>query len=220
MDTDSQTGNKRNIWRSAMALGLVAVLGTGLLVSVETLTRQRIADQQSQATIRQLGQVINPELFDNVLQNDQISISDPDWFPKGQAVTIYRARKGSEPVAAIFKLFTEEGYNGNIHLLIGIRADGNISGVRVISHKETPGLGDAIESRKSDWILDFSGKSLNQDSDQSWAVEKDGGQFDQFTGATITPRAIVQMVKKTLAYFELNQEQIFSRPSAQIETPQ
>ena len=218
MDTDSQAGNKQGIWRSAVALGLVAIVGTGLLVFVEALTRPRIADQQSLAAIKQLRQVINPRLFDNDLQNDQIIIADSGWFSQGQAVTIYRARKGSEPVAAIFKLFTEDGYNGKIHLLIGILADGSISGVRVISHKETPGLGDAIEIRKSDWIRGFTGKSLHQDSEQKWAVKKDGGQFDQFTGATITPRAIVQMINKTLEYFKLNQEHIFSRTTVQQDS--
>ena len=109
-------------------------------------------------------------------------------------------RKQNQPVAAIFTATTPDGYSGNIRLVVGINADQTLAGVRVLTHKETPGLGDWIDAEKSDWILSFSGKSLQNPKDTGWAVKKEGGEFDQFTGATITPRAVVVAVKKVLIW--------------------
>jgi electron transport complex protein RnfG len=210
MANETKAENRQSVWRSALALGLVAVLGTALLAGVNQATRQRIEDQQRRAVIKQLSQVVNPELFDNAIYDDHYTFSDTDWFPSGQSITVYRARKNSQAAAAVFRLAARDGYNGDIHLLIGIYADGSISGVRVISHKETPGLGDAIETGKSDWVLAFNGRRLKQDSESTWAVRKDGGQFDQFTGATITPRAVVKAVRLALAFYKDNPQVVFS----------
>ena len=113
----------------------------------------------------------------------------------------------------VLKFKAVNGYNGNIELLAGIRSDGTLLGVRVTRHKETPGLGDAIEAEKSDWILGFSGKSLGRPATAQWTVERDGGAFDQFTGATITPRAVVEAVRDALAYFEANRDYLFDTAS-------
>ena len=209
-----------NILRSAAALGLVAIAGTGLLTGVDFLTADRIAMQERRVILEQLGQII-PEQYDNQLLDDRFSFKDEQYFPKGQTVLAYRARQQGEPRAVILKFNAVNGYYGDITLLAGINSDGSLRGVRVISHKETPGLGDAIEIEKSDWVLDFDGKSLNHTEPDKWAVKRDGGEFDQFTGATITPRAVVLAVRLALEYFEANRDFLFDTPaeSAEGSTP-
>jgi len=194
--------------RSAAALGLVAIAGTSLLTGVDFLTADRIAAQERRVILEQLGQII-PEQYDNQLLDDRFTFRDEPYFPNDQEVIAYRARQQGEPHAVILKFNAVNGYNGNITLLAGINSNGSLRGVRIISHKETPGLGDAIEIEKSDWALDFSGKSLNNPEPGKWAVKRDGGEFDQFTGATITPRAVVDAVRLALEYFEANREYLF-----------
>ena len=204
---------KNTILKSAAALGLVAVIGSALLTVVYHLTADRIAAQERQAVQRQLSRILPPERYDNELQDDRISILDETYFPKGQTVTAYRARAAGKPVALIFRFTAVNGYNGDILLLGGFYGVGSLAGVRVISHKETPGLGDGIEEDKSDWVLGFEGKSLTRPEQAGWAVRRDGGVFDQFTGATITPRAIVIAVHAALEYFEQHEEELFNMPS-------
>ena len=158
--------------------------------------------------LEQLGEII-PDHYDNAILEDRIAFRDEAHFPRGQWVTAYRARQRGEPVAVVLKFNAVNGYNGNIALLAGINADGTLRGVRVTAHKETPGLGDAIEVEKSDWINHFSGKSLASPETAGWAVKRDGGAFDQFTGATITPRAVVDAVRLALEYFSVNQAFLF-----------
>jgi electron transport complex protein RnfG len=198
----------RNILKSAAALGFVAVIGTSLLTGVDALTADRIAAQERRVILEQLGQII-PREYDNSLLEDRMVFSDENHFPKGQLVTAYRARLNNKPVAVVLKFNAVSGYNGKIALLAGINFDGTLRGVRVISHKETPGLGDAIEVEKSNWINDFEGRSLKKPESSLWAVKRDGGSFDQFTGATITPRAVVDAVKLALEYFETNRQFLF-----------
>ena len=124
---------------------------------------------------------------------------------------VYRARLGGEPVAAVFNSIAPDGYSGSIHLLVGVYVDGSLAGVRVVKHSETPGLGDGIEKRKSDWIDIFDGKSLANPGANGWRVKRDGGVFDQLTGATITPRAVVEAVHNTLLYYQRNADMIFQR---------
>ena len=130
-----------------------------------------------------------------------------------QAVPVYRAFRNGEPVAALLTPVAPNGYSGEIRLLVGIYADGRVAGVRVLGHKETPGLGDAIEIERSDWITSFAGRSLGNPPLEDWKVKRDGGVFDQFTGATITPRAVVQAVRKTLLYFERHRDELFQKTS-------
>ena len=120
----------------------------------------------------------------------------------------YLALKGGEPSALILPVTAPDGYSGAIHLLVGIFADGRLAGVRVLSHKETPGLGDKIELAKSDWVRSFEGKSLSDPGEDRWAVKKDRGDFDQFAGATITPRAVVKAVHGALRYFDTHRAQL------------
>ncbi|HEX6928013.1 MAG TPA: RnfABCDGE type electron transport complex subunit G, partial [Gammaproteobacteria bacterium] len=138
-----------------------------------------------------------------------ITVTNPELLGTPVPVTVYRAYKDGEPVAALFTSVAPDGYSGPIYLLVGIHADGRIAGVRVLGHKETPGLGDPIEIERSDWITGFDGRSLGDPPPQQWDVERYGGVFDQFTGATITPRAVVRAVRNTLLYFERHREEIF-----------
>jgi electron transport complex protein RnfG len=197
------------LWRSAAALGLVAILGTSLLTGIDRLTVDRIAEQERRMVLEQLGQIVPPDRYDNALHDDYVTFRDERYFPQGQEVTAFRARHDGRPVAVILRFDAVDGYNGRIRLLVGIDSDSRVAGVRVVTHRETPGLGDGIERAKSDWILGFTGKSLTSPAPSGWAVRRDGGEFDQFTGATITPRAVVEAVQRALEYFEMNGPALF-----------
>jgi len=204
------------ILRSAVALGLVAVIGTALLSSVQGLTRDRIEAEERRVVRERLGQILPAGRFDNSPQDDVYLFTDEGHFPGGQTVTAYRARKGKVPVAVVLRFKAIDGYNGDIQLLTGIDSNGTLTGVRVISHQETPGLGDAIETEKSDWVLDFDEKSLANPELNAWTVRRDGGEFDQFTGATVTPRAVVLAVRNALQYFSSHRAELFG-PAAKGE---
>ena len=121
----------------------------------------------------------------------------------------YRARRGDEVTGIILPATARDGYSGDIRLLVGIGRDGAVAGVRVLSHRETPGLGDKIELKKSDWVLSFDDKTLGDPAAEKWAVIKDGGEFDAFTGATVTPRAVVAAVKSAMEYSQNNRSALF-----------
>jgi electron transport complex protein RnfG len=205
-------------WHSAVALGLVIIIGTTLLAVVNGLTRERISDQEQRAVLQQLQQLLPAEAYDNELHRDYYQFRAENYFPQGQLVTVYRARKQGQPVAVLLRFAAMDGYNGRINLLAGIDTSGRLTGVRVTSHKETPGLGDGIEIERSDWIRAFNGKSLQRPEGRQWAVRRDGGVFDQMTGATITPRAVVNAVKRALMYFQEHQQELFNHPRHEPET--
>ncbi|MGR9045018.1 MAG: electron transport complex subunit RsxG [Gammaproteobacteria bacterium] len=194
---------------AAKILGLFSILGLGLVAFTFSQTQDKISQNERDALLRSLRAVVQESLYDNDIVNDALQVTDLNKSST-KPTLIYRARKNGKPVAAVITAIAPDGYNGNISLLVGILADGTLSGVRVVSHKETPGLGDGIETDRSDWILSFNGKSLEGLTDKQWAVKRDGGIFDQFTGATITPRAVVNSVKNALHYFQQNKADIFS----------
>jgi electron transport complex protein RnfG len=203
----------RNMIIGALILGLFSVIGTGLVALTYEGTAARIAENERQELLRSLHQLIAPSEHDNDLYSDTISVTDKALLGSKDEVRVYRARMKDQPVAAVIAATAPNGYSGNIRLLVAARYDGTLAGVRVLSHKETPGLGDAIEAERSDWILGFAGKSLQSPDDRGWKVKKDGGQFDQFTGATITPRAVVTAVYNTLRYYQLHREALFDAGS-------
>ena len=200
----------RNMMIGALILGLFAVAGTGLVALTFDGTKERIAENERQALLRNLHQLIAPAEHDNDLYADVITVQDKLLLGNKEGTTIYRARQGGQPVAAVIAATAPDGYSGNIKLLVGIYYDGTLAGVRVIGHRETPGLGDAIEAERSDWILGFKDRSLLDPEESGWKVKKDGGVFDQFTGATITPRAVVKAVHNTLRYYQQHREAIFA----------
>lgn len=207
------SSTSHRVIRSSVLLGLIALLGTALLAGVNELTHERILEQEKRRVLQQLNAIVPTALYNNDLLEDVIEIKDEVSFRHPAAVTVYRARMDDQPVAVMMLVTAPDGYNGDIRLLAGIDAGGTVLGVRVVSHRETPGLGDPIEAEKSDWILGFANKSLRNPETGGWAVKRDGGQFDQFTGATISPRAVVRTIHNTLLYFAANRQMLFETPS-------
>ena len=159
-----------------------------------------------------------PRLPDNPLAEDTLMVHAPELLGSNKPITIYQARKYGKPVAVILAPTAPDGYNGDIKLLVAIDQYGLLMGVRIVGHRETPGLGDGIEIERSDWVESFNGYALDNPGSLGWRVEKDGGIFDQFTGATITPRAVVNAVYKTLQYFEAHKEALLAPPESRTES--
>ncbi|NMP15639.1 electron transport complex subunit RsxG [Thalassotalea sp. Y01] len=209
---------KKAIENNAKVLAIFAVACTAMVSLVSLGTKDRIERQQQKQLLDTLHQVIAKEQSNNDLYNDCQLISDADLLGSEQMQTAYVARVNDSATTVALTTIAPNGYNGNIELLVAINIDGSLSGVRVLKHKETPGLGDKIETRKDDWILDFNGRFYTEDNALTWAVKKDGGSFDQFTGATITPRAVVQAVKNAQIYFAKHKQQLLSvQPSCHGE---
>lgn len=216
----------KHMTKSALVLALFALLGTGLVAFTENNTRGKIQMAERQALLKSLNAVMDKETYNNDLFTDLMTVESPADLGSKRPVPIFRARMDGRPTGLILSPIAPDGYNGEIKLLVGVTLDGEdgqvvISGVRVIEHRETPGLGDPIEERRSPWIHSFDRKSLQDPVLNLWKVKRDGGQFDQFSGATITPRAIVKAVKKTLLYVQQNQDRLFNEvtPAQQVSKP-
>lgn len=207
------------IWKNAARMGALlaafAVLSTAVLAFTYLQTKKIVDRNEAAALLERMDAVIPKDRYDNELLKDSITVRSPEYLGTNAPVTVYRARRQGRPVGVIFRAVAPNGYSGNITLLVGIYADGRIAGVRVLNHRETPGLGDPIEVERSPWILSFDGKSLQNPPPNRWAVRKDGGAFDQFTGATITPRAVVGAVKRALQFYESRRDELFARPAEQ-----
>jgi len=187
------------VTRNALVLSVFAISTAAMLAMTNMTTLDRISCNQEQALRQSLLDVMPADSFNNALLADSITVSDPR-LGRGQHM-IYRARLDGQNSGLVLQSTAGDGYGGAIRLLVGVNIDGDITGVRVTPpHNETPGLGDGIDIRKSDWITSFDGRSLNNPQAKGWAVKKDGGIFDGFTGATITPRAVVGAVHKTLQH--------------------
>ena len=199
---DTPTTTSRSILRNSVILGLFAVATVGMIAVTQQTTAERISEAQRRVQLSALNEIVPHDQHDNDLLTDSFSVQDRQYLSLSAPADAYRARQGERVSAVILPVVAPDGYSGRIDLLVGIRADGSIAGVRSVSHRETPGLGDKIDAGKSQWILSFSGKSLSMPIPEQWAVKKDGGQFDQFTGATITPRAVVKAVYQALTYFD------------------
>lgn len=191
---------------SALVLAAFAAVTTGLLSYLHALTRDRIAEEERRATLEGLYQIVPAKAHDNDMFKDALIVRNAELLGSKGAVTVYRARKNGKPVAVVLPVVSHRGYAGDIHMLVGVNADGTVAGVRVTAHRETPGVGDGIELDKSDWILGFNGKSLGDPPPDRWTVKKSGGAFDQLSSATITPRAVVLAVKDALVYFERHKD--------------
>lgn len=197
---------------SGCVLAAFALAGAVALSGSHALTAPRIEANIRANLERQLNAVVPAALYDNVFTEDILQIDDPEQLAAlgtRRTVTVFRARLGDAPAAAVFDVVTPDGYSGDIRLLVGVLPDGRVSGVRVVTHRETPGLGDAIELDRSNWILGFDGRSLGDPAAARWQVQRDGGDFDQFTGATITPRAVVRQVARVLAFAGEQGEKIY-----------
>jgi len=200
MSTDFAATRERLPYQG-ISLGLMALAASAALVFANHATRDAIAAAEARDLQASLAQVLPAGFADNDLLADTLLVDD------GVPRTVYRARRQGAVAGAVFRS-SARGYAGDVVTLMGVDRDGRLLGVRVVRHRETPGLGDKIEVTKSKWILGFDGKSLAELPADKWAVKKDGGVFDQFAGATITPRAVVKAVKGGLDFYAAHREEI------------
>lgn len=198
---------------AAAVLSAFSVTGVALVALTHQVMDGRIAENERLAMQGKIESIIPSGQFDNDPLEDLIRVSARELLG-ADTTRVHRVRKGDAPVAVILDPVVPDGYAGPIRLLVSVLRDGTVGGVRVLLHHETPGLGDKIEERKSDWVLGFDGKSLSNPPLEGWAVKRDGGEFDQFTGATITPRAIVNAVKNTLIYVRQQGDTLFEPVAA------
>lgn len=213
-------------WRGALTLAAVGALGLGGLLALRALTAERVAEQERAATLRALA-VLLPADFDNDPEADRVDVFAPAWLGSEDALSVRRARRGGALHALLLEAVAPDGYNGDIRLLVGVamadpRAGGDgftstptIIGVRVLEHRETPGLGDPIDIERSAWITGFDGRSLRDPGLDAWRVRRDGGAFDQLAGATITPRAVVGAVRRVLQFVETHGEALAEAPAGE-----
>lgn len=195
---------------TALRLMAIAAVGVGMVVLTHHWTADRIETRRQEKVLEQLEAVLPPARYTNNPAADTLQVRDRR-LGTDEALTAYRARRNGVPVAVILTAVAPDGYNGPIRLLVAINRDATVAGVRIIEHDETPGLGDAIEADRSDWIHGFRGRSLGDPPRADWTVRTEGGAFDRITGATITPRAVVRAVARTLAYYEDNRLMLFTR---------
>ena len=206
---------RQAISRNMVILSVFAIGTAATLAITNELTIGKVECNKQAALMASLNEVMPHEQHDNDLLADRLTVSDPLLGRNGHHV--YRARLDGEPNGAVLEATAPDGYGGNIALIVGVDTQGKVQGVRVVPpHNETPGLGDKIETKKSDWIYGFNGLSLGNPASEGWAVKKDGGQFDSFTGATITPRAVVGAVHRALQYFDANRDAVFSTPAEAV----
>jgi electron transport complex protein RnfG len=191
-----------SISRNSILLGLFAVLTTTIIAGTYLGTRERIAEEQRKAAEKALLEIVPLDRHNNAMLDDTVAVGvETSLLGLRKDADIYIARLDGVPIAVILPALARDGYSGDIQLIIGINIDGTVAGVRALAHRETPGLGDKVDLRKSPWILGFNGRSLGDPLPEKWAVKKDRGVFDQFTGATITPRAVTTAVKRALVYY-------------------
>jgi len=204
------TGGGKPVWGAGLILAVIAAVCTSLVALTYSGTKDRIVANEQAWLEQSLKPALAGVEYDNNLIETTLTIALPHELPGNEPVLVYRALFNSEPVAALFVVTALDGFSGPIKLLIGIEAEGTATAVRVLKHHETPGLGDFIDSTKSDWIEQFEDRSLSDPDRLLWALSRDGGEFDQVTGASITSRAVLKAIKETLLYFEANRESVFA----------
>jgi len=204
------------IWASGLILAALAAICTALVAFTYNLTAPRIVANEQAYLEQSLAPLLAGIPYTNNLSESTLIIPPPHELPGNGPATIYRVYADERPVAALFAVTARDGFSGPIKLLIGIDTAMSITSVRILEHRETPGLGDLIEFSKSDWLTQLEKTSLESPPRDSWSIKRDGGVFDQLTGASITPRAVIKAVKATLLYFEENRDSVFAiEPSPQ-----
>ena len=191
----------KKLWAIPITLAVMTLLASALLFFTEAATRQRIAEQQRQKLLRSLQTIAPADYYSNDLVASASPLFEPEALGHRQPEPFYRGYKNGQLSLVILPVTARKGYSGDIRLLVAINPrDGTIIGTKILEHHETPGLGDQIEAKKSPWLLQFIGKSLQNPAENRWKVRKDGGDFDQITGATISPRAVTRALRKALRY--------------------
>jgi electron transport complex protein RnfG len=199
-----------SIGLSGSVLAVFAAITSVAIGWTYLATKDQIGVEVRRAEARQLLEIFPPETHDNDIVDDGFElVADTPLLGIREARQGYRVRQNDRVIGVILPATARNGYSGDIRALVGVRNDGSVAGVRVVAHRETPGLGDKVDLRKSDWILGFDNRSLSQPDLSGWNVEKDGGVFDQFTGATVTPRAVILATRRALEYARLNAETLF-----------
>ena len=199
--------------KGGVTLAVIAAICVSLVAVTYRLTADRIAENEQAWLEGSLQPALGDVQFDGHITASKIILEPPHELPGSDAAIVYRAYSGGAPAAALFAVTARDGYAGPIRLLVGIRAGGNVTGVRILEHRETPGLGDGIEAARSGWVYQFDGRSLDDPPLAAWRLRADGGHFDQLTGASVTPRAVVKAIRETLLYFDAHQAEIFDMPA-------
>jgi Na+-translocating ferredoxin:NAD+ oxidoreductase subunit G len=194
--------------RNALILFFVVLLGLAILAPINSVTREIVIKREEEEKMRVISQILPEDLYDNRLLRDSVKIPpDQELLHTRNRTVAYRARLNGKPSAVILEMVAPDGYSGNIFLIVAVKENGAVTGVRVLNHNETPGLGDYIEIVKSNWIKIFGGRSLTNDA--LWEVRKDGGRFDFVTRATVSARSIVHAVHRALQYYKAHKEELF-----------
>ena len=209
----------QSIRLNSLLLASFALISAVILAGTDSLTKDRIAESERKAAQRALLEIIPLDRHNNDLLMDVQPIPEQFWPLLGlkKGGDIHIARNNGQPVAVIIPTVTADGYSGDISMIVGVNIDGSVAGVRVVEHRETPGLGDKVDIKKSDWILSFNNKSLSNPQLSGWNVKKNGGEFDQFTGATITPRAVIYQIANVLDYFSKDSERLLADANKSIQ---
>jgi electron transport complex protein RnfG len=204
----------QSVLKSGVTLAAIAAICTALVAATYQLTVDRIADNDKAILEQSLEPVLAGISYDSGISESRLVIAPPHDLPGSEAALIYRVFDAGKPVAALIAMTARDGFSGPIRILVGIDVDGVVTGVRILQHRETPGLGDKIDSTRSDWVHQFAGHSLLDPVMTAWAIKRDSGDFDQLTGASITPRAVIGALRDTLIYFDAHRDQIFAAPAS------
>lgn len=199
-----------SVVKNGATLAAIAAICTTLVATTYHLTRERIAANEQAFLERKLAPVLSGIEFEGSISESKRVIEAPHDLPGREDALIYRVYADGKPLAALFAVTAPDGYAGPIRILLGIDVNGVVTGLRILEHRETPGLGDKIEETRSDWVYQFNGKSLVDPKPEDWYIRRDGGEFDQLSGASVTPRAVINAVRETLLYFDANRDRVFT----------
>jgi electron transport complex protein RnfG len=199
-----------SILKSGATLAVIAAVCTALVAATFHVTKDRIAANDKALLEQSLQPALSGIIYEGSVSESRLVIAPPHDLPGSEAALIYRVYVGGKPVAALFVVTARDGFSGPIRILLGVSIDGVVTGLRILNHRETPGLGDKIESKRSDWVHQFAGRSLDNPAVAQWAIRRDGGEFDALTGASVTPRAVVKAMRDTLIYFDAHHDEIFT----------
>ena len=205
----------RSVINTGVTLAIIAAICTALVAATYHVTVDRIAANEKALLEKSLQPAIAGIFYDGSVSESRLIITPPHDLPGSGAAIIYRVYAENRPVAALFVVTARDGFAGPIRILLGVDASGLVTGVRILQHRETPGLGDKIEPTRSDWVFQFDGRSMGDPLATGWAIRGDGGDFDQLTGASITSRSVVTAVRNTLIYFDAHRDEIFTLPAAE-----
>lgn len=202
--------SEQTIIKTGATLAVIAAICTTLVAATYQLTRERIVANEKALLEQALQPALAGIFYEGGVSESRLVMLPPHDLPGNDTALIYRVYAQGKPVAALFAVTARNGFSGLIRILVGVEFDGTITGVRILQHRETPGLGDKIESARSDWIFQFDGRSMGNPEVAGWAIRNDGGEFDQLTGASVTPRAVIGAIRDTLLYFDAHRDEIFA----------